>query len=247
MSKRNLRFLRNEVIEQITEKRIREYEAKTKQAVTFPVPIDEIIEQILGLDFDWDEIKELPGEQILAGLDSVNKKILLNEKHVDLFEEKPGLYRSTIGHEAGHFDIDIDRAKLLHPTLPGVDYKPSIAHRHAVKANRTIEVLTDRAMTDPRAAKLLNRITANLDTPDQKSVVDRYQSAMLMPKWLVIEASQNIDLTTWPALYRFAETCQVTISNLVVRLQRLKLIYMRGDDKTLYRSRDEFTGQQSLF
>ena len=44
MSKHNLRFLRNEVIEQVTAQRIREYESKSCTAVTFPVPVEEIIE-----------------------------------------------------------------------------------------------------------------------------------------------------------------------------------------------------------
>src|ERR1700687_696366 len=110
-----LKFLKNEVIEDITAQRIREYEAKAGVMVTLPVPIEQIVEQVLGLDFDWDVIEELPGEQILGGLDAVNRRILLNEKHTDLFEQNPGLLRSTIGHEAGHWDIDIDRSHLLHP------------------------------------------------------------------------------------------------------------------------------------
>ena len=67
----------------------------------------------MGLDFDWDEIEEGPGEQILGGLHVASRKIYLNSKHIGLFERNPGLERSTIGHEAGHWDIDIDR-----PTWP---------------------------------------------------------------------------------------------------------------------------------
>ena len=36
----------------------------------------------------------------------VFRKILLNEAHLPLFKEKPGLERSTIGHEPGHWDLD---------------------------------------------------------------------------------------------------------------------------------------------
>ena len=104
MSKQNLRYLRNQVIEDITAQRIREYEAKVGAKVTFPVPIEAIVEQVLGLDFDWDVIQEQPGEQILGGLDAANRKILINEAHNDLFNSKPGLLRSTIGHEAGHWN-----------------------------------------------------------------------------------------------------------------------------------------------
>lgn len=66
MSKQHLKYLRNEVIEDVTAQRIREYEAKTGEAVRLPVPIEEIVEQVLGLDFDWDIIEEQPGEQILG-------------------------------------------------------------------------------------------------------------------------------------------------------------------------------------
>lgn len=245
--KPHLQYLRNEAIDAVTAQRIREYESKVCVTVRLPVPVEQIVEQILGLDFDWDEIEELPGEQILGGLDAVNRKILLNEKHTALFDSKPGLLRSTIGHEAGHFDIDIDRAKLMHPTLPGMDFTPSIAKRHTKKSDRAIEVLLDRAATDPRAAKLLKKITDGQDTPEQKSAVDRYQSSLLMPDWLMREAEQRFDLTKWPELYRLADEAQVNISNLTVRLRRLGLIYLRDGDKTIYRSEDDFTGQRKLF
>lgn len=110
MSKARLKYLRTEVIEDITAQRIRDYEAKVGVAVALPVPLDQIVEQVLGLDFDWNVIEEQPGEQILGGLDAANRKILLNEVHSDLFDDKPGLVRSTIGHEADHWDFDVDQA-----------------------------------------------------------------------------------------------------------------------------------------
>src|SRR5262245_26425701 len=215
--------MRNEVIEDVTAQRIREYERKHGVTVTLPVPVEQIVEQVLGLDFDWDVIDERPGEQILGGLDAVGRKILLNEKHADLFANTPGLLRSTIGHEAGHYDIDIDRASLLHPTLPGFDLKPGIAKRHASKTNRAIEILILRAATDPRAYQLYKQITKGQDAPEVRSAVDRYQSALLMPAWLIRNAAESFDFLRWPDLYRLAELAQVTISNLTVRLQRLGL------------------------
>ncbi|MEX1027786.1 MAG: hypothetical protein WD049_07240 [Candidatus Paceibacterota bacterium] len=247
MTKSHLRFLRNEVIEDVTAQRIREYESKHGITVQLPVPIEEIVEQILGLDFDWDVIEEQPGEQILGGLDAANRKILLNETHKGLFDEKPGLLRSTIGHEAGHWDIDIDRSKLNHPKLPGFNVEASIVNRHASTSDRTIEVLLTRAATDERAYKLYKQLTEGQDTPEVKSAVDRYQSALLMPKWLMHEAAERSDFTEWSTLYRIAELAQVNISNLTTRLQRLKLIYLREGDKRIYRNKDEFTGQKNLF
>jgi hypothetical protein len=241
------KFLPNEFIEDITAKRLREYEAKVGEPVTLPVPVEQIVEQVLGLDFDYDEIEEMPGEQILGGLDAVGKTIFINTKHNDLFEKTPGLLRSTIGHGAGHWDVDIDRSRLNHPTFPGFDTKPAVVHRHAKKGDRTIEVLMRKAMTDDRAYKLLKKITEGQDAPEVKSAVDRYQSALQMPLWLVREAAERFDLTKWPQLYRLAEEAEVTISNLVVRLQRLEMIFIPEGTKTIYKSKDEFTGQGSLF
>ena len=89
-----------------------------------------IVEQVLGLDFDWQDVAEQPGEQILGGLIHEQKRIVLNSAHVDAFEEKPGLERSTIGHEAGHWDIDIDRTSLHHPHLPGFNLESCVVKRN---------------------------------------------------------------------------------------------------------------------
>ncbi len=247
MSNHRLKYLKNEAIEDVTAARIREYEAKAGVTVKLPVSIEKIVEQVLGLDFEWDEIEEQPGEQILAGLVAAERKIVLNEKHLALFEAKPGLERSTIGHEAGHWDIDIDRARLNHPTFPGFEIKPLVVNRHSGKADRLIEVLFNRATHDDRAYRLYKRITEGQDTPEVRSAVDRYQSALLMPVWLMREADQRYDLTKWTELYRLAEEAQVNISNLTVRLQRLGLIYLRDGEKKIYRSQDEATGQGALF
>lgn len=163
-----------------------------------------------------------------------------------MFEANPGLERSTIGHEAGHWDIDIDRAHLAHPTLAGIDLGPHVVHRHGRKSDLLIKVL-DRAIKDERAYRLYKKLTAGQDAPEVRSAVDRYQSALLMPAWLILDAAKRFDLQRWADLYQLAELAQVTISNLTVRLQRLDLIYLRDGDKRIYRSKDEFTGQGSLF
>jgi hypothetical protein len=246
MSKQSLKFMRNEVIDDAAATRIRQYEALTGQAVAFPVPIEKVVEQVFGLDFDWDEIEEGPGEQILGGLHVASRTIYLNAKHVPTFEANPGLERSTIGHEAGHWDIDIDRAHLAHPTLHGIDLGPHVVHRHGRNSDLLIKVL-DRAVKDERAYHLYKKLTAGQDAPEVRSTVDRYQSALLMPAWLIREVQARYDFTRWGDLYALKDEAQVSISNLVVRLQRLKLIYIPEGSKTIYANEDEFRGQKSLF
>lgn len=45
MSTARLKYLRNEVVEDLTARRIREYEAKAGVTVQLPVPIEKIVEQ----------------------------------------------------------------------------------------------------------------------------------------------------------------------------------------------------------
>lgn len=247
MNKPPLRFMRNEYIEDVTAKRIREYEQKAGVVVTLPVPVEEIIEQVLDLTILWDTIEEQPGELILGGLQARKRTILLNEKHLPLFDEKPGLLRSTMGHEAGHWDIDTDKSSLDGASLFGDDGEERVAHRHASKSDDLIDVLLDLARHNEQAYRAYKKLTAGQDTPDQKSAVDRYQSALLMPAWLMMEAASKIDLRRWKDLYRLQEQAQVSISNVTTRLKRLGLIYKIDANKRIYLNQDEVTGQGSLF
>lgn len=247
MSRRSGKFIRNSVIEEITARRVREYESLSGTQIKFPLPLEQIVERVLGLTFDWDVIEEQPGELILGGLIAEERKILLNEKHLETFEAKPGLERSTIGHEAGHWDADIDRSVLFHPDLPGLETKPHIVMRHSSKSDVLVTVLNRALAGDERCRELYRQLHEGQDSPEVRSMVDRYQSALLMPEWLIREAQQRYDFTHWPDLYTLAEEAQVNISNLVVRLKRLGLLYIPPGTKKLYRSEDEFTGQMGLF
>jgi hypothetical protein len=245
MSKQPLKYLKNEVIENLTAHRIREYEAKAGVMVKLPVPAEQIIEQVLDLSFLWDQIEEQPGEMILGSLDRKNRTIVLNEKHLELFEQKPGLLRSTQVHEAGHADLEGGLGEQG-PSLFGEE-RDRIVFRRSTKGNRQLEILLDLALHNEKAYRLWRKLTEGQDTPEQKSAVDRYQSAFLMPKWLLEEAAQRYDLTQWRDLYALADEAQVNISNLTTRLLRLGMIFIPKGSKRVYRSQDEFMGQKTLF
>ncbi len=246
MTRPSLRFMSNDCIEDLTARRIRQYESKTSVTVKFPVPAEEIIEQVLDLSILWDTIEEEPGEMILAGLNRRTRTIVMNEKHLELFEQKPGLRRSTQVHEGGHADLEGGLGEQGPSFFDATD-GDRIVHRHATRTDDKIAVLYDLALRNEKAYRLLRKITAGQDTPEQKSAVDRYQSAFLMPRWLLEEAAQGYDLTRWPDLYALAEEAQVNISNLTTRLLRLEMIFIPKGSKTIYRSKDEFSGQKGLF
>lgn len=246
MRRHDLTDISDNEIEDRTALRIRQYEQRVGHSVTLPVPVENIVEQILDLDFDWIDIQEQRGEMILAGLVPEDRRIVLNTRHMELFEEKPGLERSTIGHEAGHWDIDIDRTSLHHPCLPGMEPDNTVVLKYSADERILAEVL-NRAVYDPRYFDLYRHLTAGQDSPEVRSAVERYQSALLMPDWLLRDAIRDIDVTHWPALYDLAAAAQVTISNLVVRLVRMNVIYIPDGTHDLYAGIDSFTGQQHLF
>ena len=111
-----MKFYRNSDIEAQAELRLAELERMLGRPLTPPVPIDLIAEKLLGLDFLWDAIDELPGESILGGLDAPNR-LIVNENRRETFGKHKGLERSTKGHEMGHWDLFIDPSSLDHPTL----------------------------------------------------------------------------------------------------------------------------------
>jgi hypothetical protein len=68
---------------------------------------------------------------------------------------------------------------------------------------------------------------------------------LLMPKKMILAATENMDLKNWPNLYRLSETFSVSITALTRRLTDMGVVFIK--DKVIYSSEAEANGQQSLF
>jgi len=68
-----------------------------------PIDVDLVGEIACGLRWDWDVLEEPAGAIIWAGLYPHEKRVVLNERHLDKFAAKSGLERFTKGHEIGHW------------------------------------------------------------------------------------------------------------------------------------------------
>ena len=237
-----MRILRNQEIEEIAASRLAELQRRLGRPVSPPIPIDLIAEQVLGLDFLWEPINELPGEKVFGGLIAKKRLIVLNENRKGLFAEKPGLERSTKGHEMGHWDLFIDKGSLDHPTLFDVQGDGPFAFRSSPAGDVAIIKTLDR---DAEGRELLRKIQSRADEPDEARAVNRYAAALSMPADMITTDALKIDRTRWPNLYRLAEKYEVTISALRVRLEQLGLIYV-DENKKIHESRDAASGQQML-
>jgi hypothetical protein len=72
---------------------------------------------VLGLSILWENIDELPGEEVLAGLRPADRLIVMNERRKLEMEQQAGRRRLTQGNEMGHWDLFVDNSKLEHPGL----------------------------------------------------------------------------------------------------------------------------------
>ena len=238
-----MRILRNQEIEEIAAQRLAEFQRKSGRPLSPPIPIDLVAEKVLGLDFLWESINELPGETILGGLVPKKRLIILNETHQHLFREKPGLERSTKGHEMGHWDLFIDKGTLDHPALFQTGDDGPFAYRNSPVGDVAIIKML---LADAEGRELLRKMRSRADEPDEARAVNRYAAALSMPTDVLREEATKINRTQWPNLYRLKDRFEVTISALVVRLQQLDMLYV-GKDKTLYESRAAGTGQMTLW
>jgi hypothetical protein len=238
-----VRFYRNEKIELVAEARLSQLEALLSTPLQPPIPIDLLAENVLGLDFLWEVIDELPGEIVLAGLIPKRRLIVLNERHRDLFEHKRGLERSTKGHEMGHWDLFVDPSTLGQPTLPGLGRGEAFELRGSPAGRvRVLQAL----LRDPDGLDLLRDLISRADDPNEARAVNRYAAAISMPRAMICAIVAERWPSGWRELYRLAERFEVTISALRVRLDQLGLLHV-SEHGRLYASRAEAAGQASLW
>ncbi len=166
-----------------------------------PIPIDRIVESYLDLWIDWDVIEDTDEEKILGFLNPDTKKIRLNERHRDHFENYIGTEAFTKAHEVGHWDLHVakkgDAVQL--PLLAPENSQPYLCRQ------------------------------ANLDQREFQA--ERYAAYLLMPHHLLMETINGVDLTSFPVLYSLKEIFGVTITAFTKRLKGLHLIYITDDKK----------------
>lgn len=235
-------FYRNNTIEETVEERLLEFERTLGRPLTLPVPMDQFGELVLGLDLLWDDIEELPGELILGGILPKKRLVVLNDRRRSYMEQKPGLERSTKGHEFGHWDLFVDRATLDHPVLFAEEGDGPFALRSSPSGDVAV---IKRLESSEEGRALLKKMQARADEADEARSVNRYAACVSMPRSLLREEASKIDRTLWPNLYDLAERFDVTISAMVVRLKQLDLLFIK--DKELFESHAHAIGQHSLF
>ena len=159
-----MKFYRNQEIEDLAAERLSQLARILARPLAPPIPIDLLAEQVLGLDFLWEDIDELPRETVLGALHPQKRLIIVNDKHRTLFGTKPGLERFTKGHEVGHWDLFIDKGALEHPTLFALGDNSPFARRSSPVGEVTI---IKRLLSSPEGQDLLRELKSRADDSDE--------------------------------------------------------------------------------
>lgn len=230
------KYISNEFIEFKAQQILSNYEKKFGE-LTLPIPIEKIVFQTFDLAIDYDEIFE-SGNIILGGICPRKKTIVLNIKHQNLFKEKPGLERFTIGHEAGHWEFDIDESTLDHPSL-----FINTENKYTISKSKKYGTISSFRGNIFNSLDKINTFR-KFDSKDQARVVNRFSAALILPKNILRKKIDEFENIRWKDLYNLCEKFSVTITALTVRLEQLKLVFIR--DKEIYRNIDEINGQLAI-
>lgn len=166
-----------------------------------PVDVDLVGELVYGLRWDWDVIPEPPGKVIWAGLVPDERRIVMNERHLETYRRNEGLERFTKAHELGHW--------VCH--VPGVDRAALPGPEAGLPARGPWRLVLDVAEGASEAHRWRER-HANW-----------FAAALLMPAPLLLPATRALDLERWPDRYRLRDRFNVSISALNRRLASLGL------------------------
>ena len=210
------RYLPDVHIERQATRLLNRYEREVETVTEPTVPVEDIADGLLELRILWDSVSEAAGTSTLAGLEPRACMIKFNESRRQIFEETPGLYNTVLGHEIGHWELHVDHNLAAQQQLPNLDQIYECLYQESI------------CTLGPKETQ-----------------AHRFMAFLLMPSSLLWEAVSDVELTSWPNLYRLRELFQVTISALTIRLERLGVLYVAKDGQ-LYPSLQEYHGQKRL-
>jgi hypothetical protein len=211
-------ILSEEDIESHATELLAEYTRRTGEATQLPIPIELIIDHVLDIPIEWEPLLSRDGQEIASKITEPCYgnpcRIVMNEDYLETkFREHPGLIETVMGHEAGHGRLHIEHGNVHQMMLP-------LTHN---------AVFTTKAesLTDCLGEALRRRGPVD-DEWWREWQAHTFMRFALMPRKMLLAAMSETGYRTWPQLYALRERCNVTISALVVHLEKLRIIRVEG-------------------
>ncbi len=163
-------FVRKETIEAGTQVLLAEYGRKYGEILKPPIPVEEILEAHLGLDFAFDDLPVVLKEpEVLGATWFRDRKVKVDESlDPTVFPSKLGRYRFTVAHEVGHWEL----------------------HRHLF-----LSAEGQAAMFEGKDNPIICRSDDNSSLEWQ---ADSFAGYLLMPKGMVFDQWESLNGTREP-------------------------------------------------
>lgn len=100
-------YLKEEEIEAAVQELLRGYGSKYGPIISPPIPVEEMPECYLELDFRLDDLADLYGTPDVLGATSISGRTIAIDESLDptIDPSKEGRYRFTVSHEIGHWEL----------------------------------------------------------------------------------------------------------------------------------------------
>jgi hypothetical protein len=200
------RYWRRSEVEACAWATLQEFGLRCDGSLKPPIDVDLIGELVYELTWDWAVIPEPPGRIIWAGLAPAERRVILNERHIEVYRRNEGFERFTKAHELGHWVCHVVHGGVLPPRPPS---------------------LKGRGSLDGPVF-----FSSDADSRWRERHADWFAAALLMPAPLLQAMARGLDLERWPDRYRLRDRFNVSITALNVRLADVGLVKRRGESRT---------------
>lgn len=142
-----VRFLSEEEIETATLATLGSYGRRFGEVSAPPVPVEEVLECDLELDFGFEDLAAAGlGEDALGAMWAAQRRVRVDSSlDPTEFPAKEGRYRFTVGHEVGHWQLHrhLFLANVGQDSLFGASSEPSVVCRAGLTKKPPIEWQAD--------------------------------------------------------------------------------------------------------
>ena len=133
-------FLSEEELETVALETLGSYGRRFEEVLSPPVPVEEILECDLELDFGLEDLAEAGlGEDALGAIWAAERRVRVDSSlDPTEFPAKESRYRFTVGHEVGHWQLHrhLFLANVGQDSLFGATSEPSVVCRARYPGNR---------------------------------------------------------------------------------------------------------------
>ncbi len=223
------------------------YRAKGKIKQEFPIDMERFID-LLEVSLLCDEIEEPEGAFFLASYSQDKGGLItVNEKHRQLFNERPEVYRNCLGHEVGHrilrhhesFKSCEEQISLFAepPTTQRTFHRSSwdqygLSKEDVLKRKQLMHELAKKALVSKKAREIISQLQ-NLYEPEWMFwQAEHFSLCLQVPQDRLYEILEDgWDYTHWRGIYQLADRFGVTGSMMKRRLTKLNLITIGEDGR----------------